>query len=155
MQLSSGVLFRIFSSLMVALPASVYKSQILSGLDDLALDYTGGDITDDRISFVVNDRAVEQKVVIEWAERNLLLIRSVAAFHMPEMARLPVAEVLVRANWGVTVGNFEIDMSDGEVRFKASSFYHEMKDITSLFKYHMQASVESFQEVASKLEALA
>lgn len=139
-----------------ALPsAAEYKEQIMCGLDELGLDYSGGTVNDDRISFLLNDRAVEQKVVIEWSERFLLLIRNLATFQMPEMARLPVAEVLVRANWGLSTGNFEIDLSDGEVRFKASSFYHEMENITPLFKHHMQASVDSFQEVVAKLHALA
>ena len=67
---------------------------------------------------------------------------------------MPVSEVLVRANWGLSVGNFEIDVSDGEVRFKTSSFYHEMDNITPLFKHHMKASVDTFQEVISKLQTL-
>ncbi len=35
-------------------------------------------------------------------------------------ARLPVAEYLTRVNFGLPVGNFELDFEDGEVRFKVS-----------------------------------
>jgi hypothetical protein len=39
---------------------------------------------------------------------------------VPEPMRLPVCEFLTRANYGLRVGNFEMDMNDGEVRYKAS-----------------------------------
>jgi hypothetical protein len=34
--------------------------------------------------------------------------------------RLPVAEYLTRANYGLVIGNFEMDLDDGEVRFKVA-----------------------------------
>jgi hypothetical protein len=37
---------------------------------------------------------------------------------VPEERRAAAAEALTRANWGLRVGNFEMDYSDGEVRFK-------------------------------------
>lgn len=132
-----------------------YRSQILGVLDELQLNYSEGTVSDDRIVFVITNRAIEQKVVIEWTDRNLLLIRNVAMFLMPEMARMPVAEVLVRTNWTLPTGNFEIDLNDGEIRFKASAFYHEMDDIRPLFKHHMQACIDSFQDVLPKLRPLA
>ncbi len=33
-----------------------------------------------------------------------------------------VAEYLTRANYGLTIGNFELDFSDGEVRYKVTNF---------------------------------
>jgi hypothetical protein len=39
---------------------------------------------------------------------------------VPEERRTAAAEALTRANWGLRVGNFEMDYSDGEVRFKVS-----------------------------------
>lgn len=38
----------------------------------------------------------------------------------PEESRGQVAEFLTRANYGLRIGNFELDMSDGEVRYKSS-----------------------------------
>ncbi|MFA7495113.1 MAG: YbjN domain-containing protein [Acidithiobacillus sp.] len=32
--------------------------------------------------------------------------------------RLPVAEFITRANYGLSLGNFELDMEDGEINFK-------------------------------------
>ncbi len=39
---------------------------------------------------------------------------------VPSDRRVPVAEALTRANWGLRIGNFELDFSDGEIRFKSS-----------------------------------
>src|SRR5262249_2797336 len=39
---------------------------------------------------------------------------------VPEPKRLAVAEFLTRANYGLPMGNFEMDFTDGEVRFKTS-----------------------------------
>ena len=38
----------------------------------------------------------------------------------PEEKRLAVAEFIARANYGMRIGNFELDFSDGEVRYKSS-----------------------------------
>lgn len=45
---------------------------------------------------------------------------AVTAVKMPEDVRPAVAEFLTRANYGLRVGNFELDYADGEVRFKSS-----------------------------------
>jgi len=45
---------------------------------------------------------------------------SVCPANAPEERRLPVAEFLTRANYGLVLGNFELDMDDGEIRYKTS-----------------------------------
>jgi hypothetical protein len=42
------------------------------------------------------------------------------AFQVPEEHRTAVSELFTRANYGMIVGNFELDFDDGEVRFKTS-----------------------------------
>jgi hypothetical protein len=37
-----------------------------------------------------------------------------------EPLRAAAAEAITRANWGLRVGNFEMDYTDGEIRFKVS-----------------------------------
>jgi hypothetical protein len=39
---------------------------------------------------------------------------------IPSEQRSAVAEVLTRANYGLIIGNFELDLGDGEVRYKTS-----------------------------------
>jgi hypothetical protein len=45
---------------------------------------------------------------------------SVLDTNVPPDKRSAVAEFLTRANYGVYIGNFEMDYSDGEVRYKTS-----------------------------------
>jgi hypothetical protein len=53
-------------------------------------------------------------------EQKQLIFYSVMESHVPENKRPAVAEFLTRANYGLYVGNFEMDFSDGEVRYKTS-----------------------------------
>ena len=43
-----------------------------------------------------------------------------APVRSPQSQRLAVAEYITRANYGLRIGNFELDFSDGEVRYKSS-----------------------------------
>lgn len=62
--------------------------------------------------------------VVDWAcfvsERNAreLLCYGVLPANIPQEHRPAVAEFITRANYGMAVGNFELDYSDGEVRYK-------------------------------------
>lgn len=47
-------------------------------------------------------------------------IYSQAPWSAPEEVRMAMAELLVRINYGIAIGNFEMDFSDGEIRFKTS-----------------------------------
>ncbi len=48
------------------------------------------------------------------------LFYAVAPIKVPEEIRRAVSEFLTRANYGLRIGNFELDYSDGEVRYKSS-----------------------------------
>lgn len=53
-------------------------------------------------------------------DRGILIFYSIASFKVPEDRRSAVAEFITRANYNMILGNFELDFSDGEVRFKTS-----------------------------------
>jgi hypothetical protein len=53
-------------------------------------------------------------------EREIFVFYSVAPVTVPEDRRTPMAEFITRANYGMLLGNFEMDYSDGEVRYKTS-----------------------------------
>jgi hypothetical protein len=48
------------------------------------------------------------------------LFYSVAPIKVLEPRRLAIAEFITRANYGMIIGNFEMDFSDGELRYKTS-----------------------------------
>lgn len=53
-------------------------------------------------------------------ERRLFLFYSAAPLDVPAPKRLAMAEFIARANYNTLVGNFELDMEDGDLRYKTS-----------------------------------
>ena len=59
-------------------------------------------------------------VLQERDQQKQALVYVIHPTRMPEHRRSQLAEYVARANYGLPIGNFEIDMSDGEFRFKNS-----------------------------------
>lgn len=53
-------------------------------------------------------------------EHEQLVFYSLYAVKAPGAKRVEALEYITRANYGLIVGNFEMDMDDGEVRYKTS-----------------------------------
>lgn len=53
-------------------------------------------------------------------EKERFIFYSLMESKVPENKRHAVAEFLTRANYGMIIGSFEMDLRDGEVRFKTS-----------------------------------
>jgi hypothetical protein len=99
-----------------------------------------GEILDTTISFFQEDgwlfRQLEGQSVLamgfqgesgQWTcyaqareEQRQFVFYSVCPVNAPEDKRLAVAEFLTRANYGLFIGNFELDFDDGEIRYKTS-----------------------------------
>jgi hypothetical protein len=61
-----------------------------------------------------------QYQVISQVRDGHLLAFCFSPVNVPADKRQVVADYLTRANYGLLIGNFEMDMSDGEVRYKTS-----------------------------------
>jgi hypothetical protein len=53
-------------------------------------------------------------------EQHRVLFYTVPPVTVPEATRRAMSELLMRANFGIPIGNFELDFSDGELRCKTS-----------------------------------
>src|SRR5262245_1344418 len=53
-------------------------------------------------------------------EQQQFVFYSVCQTNTPEGKRPAMAEYLTRANYGLYIGNFELDFNDGEIRYKTS-----------------------------------
>ncbi len=53
-------------------------------------------------------------------EQEQFIFYSVLDTYVPEHRRTAMAEFLTRANYGLIIGNFEMDWQDGEIRYKTS-----------------------------------
>jgi len=63
---------------------------------------------------------------------NVLLLFVSSFYRVQPDRRGEIAELITRANYGLNIGCFELDMSDGEIRFRMSSFLDEV-NITDSF----------------------
>jgi hypothetical protein len=55
-----------------------------------------------------------------YEERTQLVVHTMIPFRVPDSARAEAIEFVTRANYGMILGNFEIDLRDGEIRYKTS-----------------------------------
>ncbi len=65
-------------------------------------------------------------------EQKQFVFYSVLDARVPAEKRAAVAEFICRANYGLILGNFEMDFSDGEVRYKTSIDVKESEDKLTL-----------------------
>jgi hypothetical protein len=59
-------------------------------------------------------------------EREVLLVYAYAMVNVPEHRRSAMAEFVTRANYGMLLGNFELDLRDGEIRYKCSLGFRDV-----------------------------
>lgn len=53
-------------------------------------------------------------------EHEIFVFYTVLPILAPESQRMQIAELVARINYGLNIGNFEIDLDDGEIRYKTS-----------------------------------
>lgn len=53
-------------------------------------------------------------------ETKIFVFHSKCPIKAPLNRRLLIAELITRANYGLSLGNFEMDFEDGEIRYKTS-----------------------------------
>lgn len=71
------------------------------------------------------------------------LFYALAPVKVPEEARLTAAEYLTRANYGLRIGNFELDFNDGEVRYKSSLDFEAAELTPALIKNAIYPAVQT------------
>jgi len=67
-------------------------------------------------------------------EQEQFIFYSILEAHVPEDKRQVMAEFITRANYGMVIGNFEQDFSDGEIRYKTSVDVEGCEITSSLIK---------------------
>lgn len=71
--------------------------------------------------------------------------RTSAAFRVPPEKRVAMCEAINRANWGLRVGSFEMDMDDGEVVFRVGLDHQDSAVSARLVARVVQASLGTFE----------
>lgn len=78
-------------------------------------------------------RCIAQVIV----QLEQFLFYAIAGPRAPEEVRPAVAEFITRANYGMRIGNFELDYSDGEVRYKAALDFEGETLTPTLLRNHI------------------
>ena len=73
---------------------------------------------------------------------------------IPDERRLAIAEFITRANYGLVLGNFELDMGDGELRFKTSIDVEGTELTHELAKPIIYANVLTMDDYAPGIKAV-
>lgn len=79
-----------------------------------------------RIRFSMDTDAMKEVRFMAYKENDrTMLFLTYLPMKVPEDKRLELAEYITRANYGLHVGNFEMDLSDGELRYKTTGVSDE------------------------------
>jgi hypothetical protein len=73
-------------------------------------------------------------------EQHLFFFYSVCPINVPKDKRTLMAEFITRANYGIKIGNFELDFNDGEVRYKTSIDIENAELTPALISNHVYAN---------------
>ena len=74
-------------------------------------------------------------------EQEQFVFYSIFPIRTPENQTHEVAEFITRANYGMIIGNFELDYSDGEIRYKTSLDVEESEITEPLVRHMVYANV--------------
>jgi hypothetical protein len=91
--------------------------ELLHVLDERDINYSTGEDQSIRTT-------IQGDVSTYWTaarvEDDLFQVACFSPLRIPAGSRRDIAEALVRANYGLRIGKFELDFDDGEIRFQVS-----------------------------------
>lgn len=79
---------------------------------------------------------------------------SVCPVAIPADKRSPISEFLTRANYGMIIGNFEMDFNDGEIRYKTSIDVEGDRLTSALLRQLVYANVAMMDEYLPGIQAV-
>ena len=71
---------------------------------------------------------------------------SIGIVDTPEDRRAAAAEFITRANYGLLIGNFEMDLEDGEIRYKTSIDVEGDRLSTSLIRQLVNVNIDTMDK---------
>ena len=96
-------------------------------------------------------RVVAQVVI----DREILIGYAILPVNVPEERRSAVAELLTRANYVLRLGNLEMDLGDGEVRFRSSLDFEGSNLTVDLIKGVVYAAASTMDRFVPAVHSVA
>jgi hypothetical protein len=87
-------------------------------------------------------------------EQQQFIFYSICPIAIPKPKRSKLAEFITRANYGMTIGNFELDYTDGEIRYKTSIDVEGEKLTSALIKRLVYTNVAMMDEYLPGIRAM-
>lgn len=103
------------------------------------------------VLFGIETSKAKYKCVFDLREEESLLVfySIIQDFYVQENKRDEIAVMLTKINYGLIIGNFEMDFNDGEIRYKTSIDFEgaDLAEslIDNLFKANL-STIENFYE---------
>lgn len=126
-------------------------------LDHRKLKYTVEEETEQRahirIHFTGEDIPMTLHLILR-ADRQLASVYSVMPFQITEEHRSDAAIAVAAANHGLIDGSFDLNLKNGEIRFRLTSCFIESVLSEPLFSYLMFVSAETVDRYNDRFMAL-
>ena len=91
------------------------------------------------ITLTVHGEDLPQPTIIRvMADRNVVQILSPIPSRIPEDKRMDAAVAVCVANYGMINGAFDLDMSDGEIRYRVAQGFHDTELSEEMVRYMLQ-----------------
>ena len=87
-------------------------------------------------------------------EQQQFIFYSLCPINVPEDKRADVAEFLTRTNYGLIIGNFELDLDEGTVRYKTSFDSEGVLLTPALFRNTVYPNIAMMDQYLPDLFAL-
>lgn len=100
------------------------------------------------------DNGVWEVYLVAREEHHQALIFSVYPEPVPQGRRAAVADLTTRVNYGLMVGNFEIDLDDGDLRYKTSLMLNDAELDGELMEGLLYSNVTVFDRYLPVLRAV-
>lgn len=99
----------------------IIMDTVVQFMTESELEYDKLDERDAIIATIQGENANYRVALDVHEDKDQLLVYTIGQSNVPEPKRTDVAIFLTRANYGIHIGNFEMDMGDGEVRYKVAT----------------------------------
>jgi hypothetical protein len=102
----------------------------------------------------IGDHGEYRVIVHVNVELAQVYVYVVAPENVPEERRSAVAEFITRANYGLRIGNYELDFRDGEVRYKSSLDFEGADLSSALLRNLMYPAVQTVDRYQPGLQSV-
>jgi len=120
------------------------KKFITDYLDSIEWNYEDKDTY---ILFGIHINEIKIECVVDiLKDIELLIAYSIIPNRVPEKYKDKIAEFITRANYGLRIGNFEMDYKDGEVRYKTYQNYDNDCINVEVLKHLIHANIKTTEK---------